>query len=156
MRYMVSDTDLAKGEIPPLRGEASSTTQQEIDEPNEDKKAPGKNISSPKKKVKFWFLLAANVIVLTVLYNLLAPESFWKPATAIASLTENIQGWKSNASDKIKLTGIMYYDQKPSAMVCGQVVYEGDTIAGYKVVKIHRQKVEFEKDGIYSTKQLSR
>lgn len=50
----------------------------------------------------------------------------------------------SNEQPQLKLTGILYSDD-PSAIVDGEIVKEGDTIDGAKVVKIHRYKVEFEK-----------
>ena len=46
-----------------------------------------------------------------------------------------------------KITGIFYSDDNPSAIVEGEVVYQGDMIRGVKVVKIHRDRVEFEKNG---------
>lgn len=43
------------------------------------------------------------------------------------------------------VTGIMYAEEKPSAVVGYEIVYEGDIINGVKVIKIHGDKVEFEK-----------
>jgi len=45
------------------------------------------------------------------------------------------------------VTGITYAEEEPSAVVGYDIVHEGDTIRGVKVVKIYRDKVEFEKDG---------
>lgn len=44
------------------------------------------------------------------------------------------------------VTGITYAEEDPSAVVGYDIVHEGDTIRGVKVVKIYRDKVEFEKD----------
>lgn len=48
------------------------------------------------------------------------------------------------------VTGILYTPENSSinssAIIDGQVIKEGDTIYGVKVVKIHRTKVEFEKN----------
>ena len=58
-------------------------------------------------------------------------------------------------TDKHRLiTGITYTEEKPSAIVDGEILYEGDTINGVKVVKIHRNRVEFEKGGKRWTQQL--
>lgn len=44
------------------------------------------------------------------------------------------------------VTGITYAEGNPSAVIDGNIVYEGETINGVKVVKIYRDKVEFEKN----------
>ena len=45
------------------------------------------------------------------------------------------------------VTGITYAEEEPSAIVGYEIVHEGDTIHGVKIVKIYRDKVEVEKDG---------
>ncbi len=45
------------------------------------------------------------------------------------------------------VTGILYSEDKPSAVIGNQIVYEGDTLHGINVVKIYKNKVEFEKNG---------
>jgi type II secretory pathway component PulC len=57
------------------------------------------------------------------------------------------------SNEQVKLTGILYSDN-PSAIVDGEIVKEGDMINGAKVIKIHRDKVEFEKDGEKWTKRV--
>lgn len=44
------------------------------------------------------------------------------------------------------VTGIVYSDEQPLALVDGQVVHKGDSVHGAKVVEILPQTVEFEKD----------
>ncbi len=44
------------------------------------------------------------------------------------------------------ITGILYAEEKPSATINGKVVHEAETIDGVKVVKIYRDKVEFEEN----------
>ena len=44
------------------------------------------------------------------------------------------------------VTGILYTAESPSAVIDGQVVKEGDTIHGVKVIKTHKAEVEFRKD----------
>jgi len=145
---MVSDTDLVKGDIgrPQRKG---YRTKKKATPPNE-------GLPVPKKRAKLLLLLVANIIVGIVLYNQLAPESLWKPGPVIASLIKDIRNWELPTGQKITVTGIMYYGEKQSAIVCGQVVYEGETIAGHKVVKINKQDVVFEKDGVYLKKSISR
>jgi hypothetical protein len=45
------------------------------------------------------------------------------------------------------VSGILYSENEPSAVVGSQIVHEGDTLDGINVVKIYKDKVEFEKDG---------
>lgn len=49
----------------------------------------------------------------------------------------------------VSLTGISYAedDPDPIAIVNGKIAHEGDIIDGLKVLKIYKDKVEFEKDG---------
>jgi hypothetical protein len=47
-----------------------------------------------------------------------------------------------------EVTGILYVLEDSSAVVDGQIVYNGDTIHGAKVIQIEKFSVEFEKDGI--------
>jgi hypothetical protein len=42
------------------------------------------------------------------------------------------------------VTGIMYAEEKSSVTINGKIVHEEETIDGVKVVKIYRDKVEFE------------
>ena len=42
------------------------------------------------------------------------------------------------------ITGIMCTQEQPSAVIDGEIVYEGDTIHGVKVAKIHQDSIEFE------------
>ncbi len=130
LRYMVSDTDLTKGKI----------TQ-----PQREAVQPKKNISLPKKRrAKFWLLLVANMILLTYASYRWLPRKYIPYIPTPKFLTTN----------KIIVSGIMHYAENPSAIICGEVVYEGDEINGYKVVKIHKEKVELEKNGQYLIKRV--
>ena len=44
------------------------------------------------------------------------------------------------------ITGIIYAEEKSSVTINGKVVHEAETIDGVKVVKIYRDKVEFEEN----------
>ena len=50
---------------------------------------------------------------------------------------------------EVSLTGIFYTenDPDPIAMINGKIAHEEDVIDGVRVLKIHKDKVEFEKDG---------
>jgi len=62
---------------------------------------------------------------------------------------------KAGPSNKdIALTGILYAEGNSSAVVDGKIVHEGDTINGAKVIKIHRDKVEFERASKRWTQQV--
>jgi len=45
------------------------------------------------------------------------------------------------------VTGILYTIENSTALIDKQIVKEGDTIYGVTVVKIHRNDIEFEKNG---------
>lgn len=51
------------------------------------------------------------------------------------------------SSKQVALTGILYAQGNQSAVVDGKIVHEGDTMNGVKVIKIHKDKVEFESAG---------
>lgn len=44
------------------------------------------------------------------------------------------------------VTGILYTQESPSAVIDGRVVREGDTIQGVTVLKIHKAEVEFHRN----------
>lgn len=45
------------------------------------------------------------------------------------------------------VTGIVSGGDKPSAVINGAIVCEGDVVSGITVVKIYKDRVEFEKNG---------
>ena len=98
---------------------------------------PQKNedLPSPKRKVQFCLLLVANIIVLTLVYNLWASDGGALPI------------WELLTTNRSVVTGIMYNPENPCAIIGGEVVHEGETIGGYRVIKIHRDRVELEKNG---------
>jgi hypothetical protein len=53
----------------------------------------------------------------------------------------------TGGSGALIVKGILYSRDEPSAVVSGQVVYEGDEILGATVVKINESSVEFEMNG---------
>ncbi|GAI72272.1 unnamed protein product [marine sediment metagenome] len=62
---------------------------------------------------------------------------------------------KPGPSNKdVALTGILYAGDSSSAVVNGKIVHEEDTINGVKIIKIYKDKVEFEKTGKRWTQQV--
>ena len=45
------------------------------------------------------------------------------------------------------ISGIVYSKDRPSAIINGKLIHEGDTIAGAKIIKINRKHVVFEING---------
>ena len=52
------------------------------------------------------------------------------------------------------VTGVIYNDEKPAAVIDNQIVHEGTTIHGVKVVKISRDKVQFQKNNRVWTQSI--
>ena len=145
LRYMVSDTDLRKGELRP--------PEMEVEQPVREVAQPKRSIPSSQKKVKLklFFLMVIVILGMVVYYlwtaDLISPILESLPINKGLAKTPFEQGW---------LTLIVYSEENASAMVSNKIVHEGDMINGYKVVKIHRDKVEFEKNGTIIIKQLKR
>ena len=76
-----------------------------------------------------WVWVALVIIVVTVGYY------FWAAG----------DGGEGVITHRGVVTGIMYAEERPSAVVDREIVYEGDTIHNVKVIKIHRDKVEFQR-----------
>ena len=53
------------------------------------------------------------------------------------------------------VTGILFSPYRPSAVVGSQVLYEGDATQGVTVVRIYRDKVQFERDGVKWTQAVN-
>ncbi len=126
LKYMMVNTGLAEDEAASPAGPA---VQQAT------------SLSGPSKKVKFLLLLVVNVVVWIVVYNIWAGEG-------------RIPVWGFLTANRGMVTGIMYNQENPCAIVCGEVVHEGDTVEGYRVVEIRSEEVEFEKDGEIFTKRV--
>ena len=133
LRYMLSDTDLARGEIA---------------KPDKHLVRPHKKAAATKKRTRLsWMtrlllLMAANAILWVVIYYLLSDEN-------------KKEVWRLATSNRLQVTGIIYNAERPSAIICGKVVYEGDVIKGCKVVKINKEAVELEKKGKRLTRKVN-
>jgi hypothetical protein len=126
---MISGTELATGSaVQPGNASVSS-------------KAPKARVEKKAKRggglkfvVKFLVLAAACAFVGMLVYQ----QHYGMGAKAW--ITDII-------TPKGQVTAIMYHTENPQAMIDGQVVEEGDTVNGFKVVEIREDEVELEKNG---------
>ncbi len=140
LKYMISDDGLAKGEL----GQPETKVQQPKKKVVSDWRKQGiqlKERPSPKRSKKFWLFLMVIVILGPVAYYL------WR-ADLISPALDILP------TGKVVVTAIVYGEENASAIVSDKVVHEGDIIDNCKVVKIYRDKVEFEKDGKRFTKHV--
>jgi hypothetical protein len=145
---MVADTDLTSSQAEKPRAQSPPPKKTKPPPPKKPKPSPIKrNAPAPMSKVKVSLLVLANIALLAYAYNRWAPESFWRPGKGMAGSGKNISALNFLTTGKVKVTGIMHYDKNPAALVSGRIVNEGDVVEGCKVVKIYKDKVEFEKDG---------
>ncbi len=95
------------------------------------------------------------VIILSVSLPILTMESVGGN-TNIGRLTRTLSGFPltPTASFYEPINGIIYSEEKPSAIIGGRIVHEGDTHYGVKIVKIHKDKIEFEENGKRWTQHL--
>jgi len=91
------------------------------------------------------FLLLAVILVVAVALVVGVGYRFWQKAKSAGSVGKTVLAVVPQK--RVALTGILYAEDDPSAIVDGKIVHEGDTINGVKVVKIHRDEVEFERAG---------
>jgi hypothetical protein len=75
---------------------------------------------------------------------------------AVANAQANV-GPTEQQPDKpqeLAVTGILFSEDDPAAVIGTRIAHVGDTIAGATIVKINLTTVEFEKDGKSWTKAL--
>ncbi len=119
------------------------------------------NIMNRKRLLTF-LLVLANVTVANAVYNLWAAE---KDTPVLESLKKNpvCKLWakgKSWSSRKPRInrrgvvTGTCRCTENPVCIIEGKIICEGETIHGVKVIKIHEDRVEFEKNGRKWTQQI--
>ena len=77
---------------------------------------------------------------------------------ALSSSAETVIIPDSNIPVAISLAvkGIVFSEDKPSAIINGEVVYEGQTIDGATVTKINRKNVQFLADSKTWTQEVQR
>lgn len=150
LKYMVTDTDLAKGGLGPPEKEAKQPKarakepeKKVVSDWRRGATAPKWSDRSSRRNKTFWFILMAIVVLGAVGYYLWTADLI-SPALDILPI----------GRIKVTVTAILYDEENASAIVDGIVVREGDIIEGYKVVKIHEDEVEFEKKGKRFTKKI--
>jgi hypothetical protein len=157
LKYMVADTDLVNSPQAQTRTKSPPAKKVKPSPPKKPKPEPmKKSTPTPMSKFKIFLLVLANVALLAYAYNRWAPESFWRPGKSSSGSGKIIPSLSLFSTSKVKVTGIMYYDENPAALVSGRVVYEGDVVEGCKVVKIYEDKVEFLKDGRQFTEKITK
>jgi len=118
-----------------------------------------------RRRHLFCLLLLVDIIVLNVavLYSFWAAEkdtSVWEAIT-----TKNVisrlwtEGncpliYKSSTNKYGVVVGIICNAENPTALINNEIVHEGDTINGVRVIKISRDKIQFEKNGSVWTQKV--
>ena len=151
LKYMITDDDLVEGELG--KAEAESRQPEPGAEQPEKKVVsdwrrqtfePKWAVASSRRNMKLWiFLMAIGVLCF-------AGYFVWS-----TDLMSSALDFLPSSTSKVIVTAIVYGDESASAVVSGSVVHEGDTVEGCKVVKIHADKVEFERKGKSFTKQVN-
>jgi hypothetical protein len=100
------------------------------------------------KSLAFWLnILIVSIMILAagVLYRL------WPRMEVEVAVPPN-EDVKVTPKE-VSLTGILYSEGNSSAIIYGEIKKEGDIINGTKIIKIHKDEVEFEKDGVRWTQR---
>jgi len=101
--------------------------------------------------------IAAALIVIVLSLSLALPAG--PPAPAVQGMPQSNTDLPSASEDSLAadriVTGIVFSPDKRSAVVGSQVLYEGDTTQGVTVVRIYRDKVQFEKAGAKWTQAVN-
>ena len=76
------------------------------------------------------------------------PESLRDPMQygSITAAQSDIEG--------LAVRGIVFSEDKPSAVINGEIVQQGDIVSGATIIKINRNNVEFEFEGKRWTRQV--
>jgi hypothetical protein len=74
--------------------------------------------------------------------------------TGMKGIKPSLPYGKTDATVSLIVTGIIYSDNNPSAVVSKKIVHEGDTVSGATIIKINRAAVEFEKNGVKWTQAV--
>ena len=92
----------------------------------------------------------AAVLGFTILYPSISPASI-PEETSKNSANELAP---SEIYEEGLVSGIVFSEDRPAAVVGTQVLYEGDVKNGVTVVKITKEEVQFEKDGKLWTQKV--
>lgn len=101
--------------------------------------------------------IAAALIIIVLSLSLALPAR--PPAPAVQGTPQSDADMPPASEDPLAaertVTGIVFSQDRPSAVVGSQVLYEGDTTQGVTVVRIYRDKVQFEKGGAKWTQAVN-
>jgi len=76
--------------------------------------------------------------------NWTLPEPY---STSLRNPTKiGVTAANTQSENTLSVQGIVYSSKRPSAIIANQVVFEGESVEGVKVIKIEKDSVEFEKD----------
>lgn len=102
-----------------------------------------------KKGILLVVLLAGNLFVVNVVYNVWVSERgtpLWKCVKGNVAYNFIVARGKE-AAKPYTVSGIMWDEAAPSAIIGGKMVKEGAIMHGVRIVSIGREDVEFEKNG---------
>ena len=109
------------------------------EQPDNNSKKPTPPVKKKNKSsFTLLFLCFAILIVSGIVYH------FWPTIKSVCATTTS-----AVLNNDVSLTGISYSenDTNPIAIVNGEIVHEDDMIGDVRILKIHKDKVEFERDG---------
>ena len=116
-----------------------------------------------RRRHLFCLLLLANIIVLNAIYSLWAAEEDTPVWEAITTKNVISRLWteekcpliyKSYTNKYGVVVGIICNAENPTALINNEIVHEGDTINGVRVIKISRDKIQFEKNSSVWTQKV--
>ena len=116
-----------------------------------------------RRRHLFCLLLLANIIVLNAIYSLWAAEEDTPVWEAITTKNVISRLWtegncpliyKSSTNKYGVVVGIICNAENPTALINNEIAHEGDTINGVHVIKISRDKIQFEKNGSVWTQKV--
>ena len=112
--------------------------QRREDNSKKQRQAVKKTVKKTRKpSLPVLLLVFALVIVASIAYYFWPTVKGLRGATKVSALFHK----------DVSLTGIFYSEDDPIAIVDGEIVHEEDVIDDVKVLKIHKDEVEFERSG---------
>ena len=145
-----------------LAQEACSV-EAEVNEPQKAFEPTCETKKRQRSKMLFGLLCVAIVLVLNIVYNFSVAA---KGTPILQTIIKNpiVNFAKTGRENPLRrkeamksvgvVVGILHSENTPTALVGIKLVHEGDIIAGAKVIKIHRDRVEFKKDGFSWTQHV--
>ena len=145
-----------------LTQEACSV-EAEINEPQKVLEPLDKTKGKLVGKMVFCFLCVAVVLVLNIAYNFsvvakgtpILQTITKNPIFDFAGTDKENPHLRKEAINNVGVVkGILHNENNPTALIGIELINEGDVISGSKVIKIHKDRVEFEKDGFSWTQYI--